>query len=50
MDDQLRTDRKVFFLVLVCKDFITAFVLDYTNSFNNFCNLPFLILFIRKYR
>ena len=45
MDDQLRTDRKIFFLVLVCQYFITAFVLDYTDSFNHFFNLPFYLFF-----
>ena len=49
MDDQLGADRKIFFFVLVREDFITAFVLDNTNSFNHFSNLPFLFIVLRKY-
>ena len=45
MDDQLGTDRKVFFLMLVSQYVITAFVLDYTNSFNHFLIFPFYLFF-----
>ena len=45
MDDQLGADRKVFFLMLVSQYVITAFVLDYTNSFNHFLFFPFYLFF-----
>ena len=45
MDDQLGANGKVFFLVLMSEDFITAFVLDNTNSFYHFLIFPFYLFF-----